>query len=384
MEITDVVVHTLSAEDVKKAADATQSTAVIEVETDAGITGIGEASTSPWVVKTIIDAPFSNVRVQGLREILVGEDPFDVRKLWDEMFYGTYGMGRKGAAIIAISGVDIALWDIIGKASGRPIYELLGGNYRDSVRAYASTLFPQNPHDTEYMRGKSQRFVDEGFSAVKFGWGSFGDSPETDDQLLTAARETLGPEVDLMVDAGFCWETDVKNGVKYINQLDENHDLFWVEEPVYAENHAGYARLSESCQTRIVGGESEYTSYGFKVLLEQGQVDGVQPDVARSGGISQLVEIASLARRHGVPLFPHGYSTGIVIAASLQVIAATENALLMEYVVEGGDLRWELVNEEFQFEDGQIAIPDEPGLGISLNRDIIDRYTMDLDRINNK
>lgn len=377
MEITDVVVHRLSVGAVESAkADASQDASIIEIETDTGINGIGEADSSPAVVEAIVNAPASHDKSQGLRGILVGRDPFDTEVLWNEMFEKTYYYGRKGAAITAMSGVDMALWDIVGKATDRPLYQLLGGKHQDSVRAYASTLFPDDSTDTEYMREEARQAVDDGFSAIKFGWGGFGRSREDDLALVGAARDALGPDVDLMVDAGLAWGNDVKRAQKGINELDREHDVYWVEEPVMADNFEGYKQLSRATETRIVGGEEEYTSYGFQNFLRYGTPDGVQPDVARSGGITHMQKIATLAAQHGVPFLPHGYSTDVIIAANLHLIAAVENAPLLEYCVEDSPLRWELVEEDFPVVDGRVTVPDRPGLGVTLNRDLLEQYSV--------
>lgn len=379
MEITDVAVHTLSLDAVESSkADGSQDAAIIEVETDAGITGIGEADSSPAVVEAIVNAPVSHDKSQGLKEIVVGRDPFDAEVLWNEMFDKSYFYGRKGAAITAISGIDMALWDIIGKATDQPVHRLLGGKHRESVRAYASTLFPEDPTDTDHMRREAERALDDGFTAIKYGWGGFGQDRKLDLELVGAARETVGPDVDIMVDAGLVWGNDVERARKGINELDREHDVYWVEEPVMADNFEGYASLSRNCETRIVGGEEEYTSYGFENFLKYGDPDGVQPDVARSGGITHMQKIATQAAQHGVPFLPHGYSTEIIIAANLQLIAATQNAPLLEYCMEGSPLRWELVEEEFPVEDGRVEVPDRPGLGVTLDRDVLETYSTDL------
>ncbi|WP_458186970.1 mandelate racemase/muconate lactonizing enzyme family protein [Haladaptatus sp. NG-WS-4] len=378
MEITDVVVHTLSLSDVAAAkADGSQDAAVIEVETDEGITGIGEADSSPAVVDAVVNAPASHDKASGLREVVVGRDPFDAEVLWNEMYDRTYYYGRKGAALTAMSGIDTALWDVMGKTLDRPVYQLLGGKHRDSVRAYASTLFPEDPADTAAVRRKAERALDEGFTAVKYGWGGFGRDRARDRDLVSAARKALGPDVDLMVDAGMTWRDDVKGAVKAVNELDEANDLFWVEEPVYADNLDGYARIGDACRTRVVGGEEEYASYGFGEFLRRARPDGVQPDVARSGGLTHLSKIATLAAERGVPVYPHGYSTELVVAANLQFVAATRNAPLLEYCVEDSPLRWELVEESFPVEDGRVRIPDRPGLGVTLDRDAVERYRSD-------
>lgn len=379
MEITDVVVHTLSLPEVEaQRADGTQDAAIIEVTTDEGIVGVGEADSSPAVVEAVVNAPVSHDKSAGLKNVVVGRDPFDVEVLYDEMFDRSYFYGRKGAAVTAISGIDIALWDIMGKATGRPVHQLLGGKHRDSVRAYASTLFPSDPADTDHMRTAAKQALDAGFTAIKYGWGGFGRDRRADDDLLGAARDVLGDGFDIMVDAGMVWGEDRGGARKRINELDRAHDLFWVEEPVYAHDFDGYRRLAEACETRIVGGEEEYTTHGFDEFIDRGRPDGVQPDVARSGGITQMEKIATLAGDAGIPLYPHGFSTDIVVAANLHLVAANRNAPLLEYCVADSPLRWEVTEEEFPVEGGRVAIPDEPGLGITLDRDTLEEYRTDL------
>jgi L-alanine-DL-glutamate epimerase-like enolase superfamily enzyme len=378
MEITDVVVHTLAISDVEDVANGTQDAAIIEVETDEGITGIGEADSSPAVVEAIVNAPRSHDKATGLKEVVVGRDPFDVQVLWDEMFDKSYYYGRKGAAVTAISGIDMALWDIMGKATGQPVHKLIGGKKCDEVRAYASTLFPEDPTDTEYMRRQSEEVLEDGFTAVKFGWGGFGQDVVHDRELLGAARDVLGTEFDVMVDAGMAYGWDTKRAIKATKDLDEAHDLFWMEEPVFADNVEGYAEISDATETRIVGGEEEYTAYGFRDFISRGNVDGVQPDVARSGGITHMDKIASLAAQSGIPFLPHGYSTDVLVAASLHLIAANPNAPLLEYCIEDSPLRWNVVEEDLDVEDGYVSVPDDPGLGITLDRGTIGKYSTDL------
>jgi len=201
--------------------------------------------------------------------------------------------------------------------------------------------------------------------------------PETDRAMLRAARETLGADVDLMVDVGMAWGTDVKRAVKEAAALDEEFDLFWVEEPVYADHLDAYAAVSEACPARVVGGEREYTQYGFSSFIDRGNPDGVQPDVAVAGGITQMDKIATMAKNAGIPIYPHGYSTDVVIAANLHVIAANRNAPLLEYCVEDSPLRWDLVEESFDLVGGEVPIPDRPGLGITLDRDALAEYAVE-------
>lgn len=376
MEIIDVVVHVLEA-GAGETADDWSDACIVEVHTDEGVTGVGEADSSPAVVEAVVDAPASHEKSVGLREVVVGRNPFDVEVLWDEMFERSYYYGRKGAAITAMSAVDMALWDIVGKATDRPLYELLGGKRRDRIPAYASTLFPDDPDDVDHVTREAESALAEGFTAIKFGWGCFGDDEDADDRLVERARTVVGPDVDLMVDAGMAWGSDVKGALRRIERLDERYDLYWVEEPVYADDYRGYARLAGSCATRIVGGENEYTSAGFRNFIAYGDPDGVQPDVARAGGITQMRRIAALADDHGIPLFPHGYGTPVIVAANLHLIAATRNASVLEYTRESGPIRDGIVEESFPIEDGSVAVPDGPGLGVTLDRSTVEAYGAD-------
>jgi L-alanine-DL-glutamate epimerase-like enolase superfamily enzyme len=378
MEITDVSVHVLSLPEIEDVADGSQDAAIVEVETDAGITGVGEiAGAPPVVAKAIVEAGMSSSNATGLRRVVVGRDPFDVEAIWNELYDRTYAYGRRGAAIAAVSGVDTALWDVVGKATEQPIHRLLGGKHRDAVRAYASTLFPEDPANTDHVRREAEDALSKGFTAIKYGWGAIAADHETDRAMLRAARETLGGDVDLMVDVGMAWGTDVKRAVKEATALDEEFDLYWIEEPVYADDYDAYARVSEACPARVVGGEREHTQYGFREFIDRGDPDGVQPDVAIAGGITQMDKIATMARNAGIPIYPHGYSTDVVIAANLHVIAANENAPLLEYCVEDSPLRWELVEESFELVDGEVPIPDRPGLGITLDRDALAEYAVE-------
>jgi L-alanine-DL-glutamate epimerase-like enolase superfamily enzyme len=379
MEITDVVVHTLSLDEVAgEKADGTQDACIIEVETDEGLTGVGEADSSPAVMNAVVNAPVSHDKSKGLKHVVMGRDPFDVEAVWNDMYEASYFYGRKGAAINAMSGIDMALWDVMGKATDRPLYQLLGGKHRDAVRAYASTLFPADPTNTEHVREAARDALDRGFTAIKFGWGGFGRNRRDDVALVGAARDELGPGFDIMVDAGMIWQDDVKGGIRTTNAIDDAHGIFWIEEPVFADNVDGYRRFSRACETRVVGGEEEYTVYGFRDFVDRGEIDGVQPDVARSGGITHVQKIATLAAERGIPLYPHGYSTNLVVAASLHLVAANRNAPLLEYCVEDSPLRWDVTEEEFPVEDGLVRVPEAPGLGVTLDRDTLERYRTEL------
>lgn len=372
MKITNVEAMVLSTGKVKNVADATQEVFLVKIDTDAGISGVGVADSSPWIMKSVIEAPRSHDKCSGLRELILGKDPFEVEVLWELMYYNSYYYGRQGAAIAAISAIDIALWDIIGKALGKPIHHLLGGAFRRKVQAYASTLFPQDPEAVDDVRKQARQLADAAFTAIKFGWGCFGLDIDTDVALVEAARKEVGNDVLLMIDVGMKW--DAKTGIKRANAL-KPFNPFWLEEPLPPEDYKGYRRMADAIDfCWIVAGEEEYTLFGFHRLIEEGGIDAIQPDVTRAGGFTECRKIATLAKLRNLPVVPHCWSSDIAVAATLHFIAALPNAPFLEYCVIDSPLRWDLTENPIRVKDGFVEVPCEPGLGIRLNQTIIDRY----------
>jgi L-alanine-DL-glutamate epimerase-like enolase superfamily enzyme len=367
MRITDVEAIWLQLPTVDERCDGTQDTLVVRVHTDEGIVGVGEVDSSPMVAKAIIEAPMSHGIARGLRLCVIGEDPLNIAYLWDKMYQGSIFFGRGGAAQQAISGIDMALWDIAGKAMGQPVYRLLGGGFRSKLRAYASILFQDTPEATYDL---ARSLADQGFTAAKFGWGPLGQSEAGDIAQVRAARTGLGDAPDLMIDAGICYDT--VTAIKRAEQFAEFRP-FWLEEPLHPDNIEGYARLAAVSPIRIAAGEQETTIQGFEALLNAG-LAVVQPDVARVGGPSQAVEIGRLAARHHRLCVNHSYKTGISIAASLHFLAALPNSSLLEYCVEQGPLRQTLTREPFAVVDGFVDVPQEPGLGVTLDEAVLERY----------
>jgi len=351
--------------------DGSQDGLVVRVHTDEGITGLGEIDSSPSVAKAIIDAPPSHKICSGLAALLIGEDPRDIGRLWQKMYRGSLYFGRRGAAIHAISGVEIALWDIAGKAAGKPIHALLGGARRQRIKAYASTLMPDTPLEAARV---VETQLKAGFQAVKLGWGPLGRSAELDVALVAAARKAGGEKFDLMLDIGKGWTT-AREGIERARRMEE-HRLFWIEEPFWPDDYAKYAALAAAVPTPIAGGEEETTLADFERLAETGNVEILQPDVTRAGGISECVRIADYARRHGRRCVLHAWSTGIIKAATLHVLAAMEEAEYMEYCVQTTDLNQRLVAEKFPLVDGQVAIPEGPGLGIDLDETVLKQFAV--------
>ncbi|MBI3456560.1 MAG: mandelate racemase/muconate lactonizing enzyme family protein [Candidatus Rokubacteria bacterium] len=370
MKITDVEAivlrHQATIQDI---ADGTQDALVVRVSTDDGITGIGEVDSSPHVVKAAIEAPKSHVLCSGLRELLIGENPLEIGRLWEKMYRGSIFFGRRGVGIHAMSGIDIALWDIAGKAFGKPVYQLLGGAYRDRVRAYASTLMPDTP--AEAAR-EAEKWAAQGFTAVKMGWGGFGKSATNDVALVAAARKAIGDQVDLLLDIGFCW--DAATAIEQVRRF-EPFRPFWVEEPLPPDDLRGYRKLADAVDTRIACGEENATRWEFEQLMDEGGVDVVQPDIARAGGLTETKRIAEMAHLRGLPCVPHAWKTGILKSASLHLIASIPNALVLEFVVWDSPLAHELTRPRFWIDRaGMVAVPQEPGLGITLDESVLRRY----------
>ncbi len=369
MKITDVEAIYLRLPEVKEQSDSGQDALIVRVHTDEGIIGIGEVDSAPLAVKGAIEGPFSHNVASGLKEIVLGEDPFETEKIWHKMYTRNIYGGRRGVGLHAMSGIDMALWDIKGKALGLPIWKLLGGGFHSRVRAYASALFGATPHETG-ERGK--RFIDQGFTAVKFGWEPMGQDEATDVALVREARRGIGEEADLMIDAGLCY--DAKTALQRARRFEE-FNVFWLEEPLMPDNYEGYRRLSESTSLRIAAGEEESERQSFIHLMDRGKIDVVQVDLTRCGGFTEGMKIASLAADRGLPCVNHGFTTYVNVAAALHFLASIPNSFIMEFVVEEETtLREEVTVQTIRAIDGFVEVPREPGLGVDLNEEAIEAY----------
>ncbi len=352
-------------------ADGSQDDLVVRIHTDEGITGIGEVDSVPEIVRAVINAPSSHAIALSLREILVGQDPTDVVGLWWKMYRGAIFYGRRGVAIHAISGIDIALWDIKGQTLGKPISELIGTPRRDKVRAYASRLMP----DTETETAEAVAALrEQGFTAVKLGWGPLGKDPDHDIKLASAARRAGGDRVDILIDAGLGYRGDPKPAIKVARALQEL-GCFWLEEPFEPDEYEAYAELADTVDIPVAAGEQDVTWWGFRELIDRCHVDIVQPDVTRVGGITEMMRIAGLARERGLGCVPHAWKSGIIKAASLHVNAVLEKSLFQEYCVAETPLNTSLTRERLPIDaDGMVAVPTAPGLGVKLDEEVLERY----------
>lgn len=353
---------------VREIADGTQDVLVVRVHTDSGLTGLGEVTSQSYVCKAIIEAPRSAKRRHGLDEICRGLDPLDIEGCWNVLYDQTIRYGRRGAAIHAISGVDLALWDIKGKALGKPVYELLGGRRHDRVRAYASVLFGDTPDQTAQM---ARRFAERGLTAVKFGWGPFGKDPALDREHVRSGREAMGWDGELMIDVGHLW--DAPQAIRRCKELEEFRP-FWIEEPLPPDDIEGYAQLCAASGLRIAAGEAEVTTYDFRTLMDRGGIHVVQPDVAFAGGLTVCWKVSQMAKERGRICVPHCFSTGINQTASIHWMTAFDQARFVEYCLSESPLMRHLVVGMPPLENGYVRVTDRPGFGIELDEKVVQRY----------
>lgn len=369
MKITDVEAIYLRPPTIEDRTDSSQDALLVRITTDEGLSGIGEVDSCPAVVKAIIEAPKSHTQVHGLRELLIGQDPLDTAVLWRRMYEGTLYYGRSGAVIQAMAGVDLALWDLKGKALRKPVYQLLGGAFQKRLPAYASHMFAFTPEETAALARES---VANGFRAVKFGWEPFGRDPALDFAMVRSIRDAVGDSVEVMVDAGLAW--DAKTALSRIALL-EPFRIFWLEEPLLPDDLRGYRFVTAHSPVKIAAGEQECTVAGFLRLMDEARVDVVQIDVTRVG-LTQAVQVAALALERGLRVCNHNFTTGVNTAASLHFLAAAANALYLEYCVEKGELTRHLVKNTPPVIDGMVSVPEGPGLGVEIDWDLVERFAV--------
>jgi L-alanine-DL-glutamate epimerase-like enolase superfamily enzyme len=369
LKITGVEAIYLRLPQVKQQCDSGQDALIVRVTTDAGITGYGEVDSNPMAAKGTIEGPFSHTTATGLAHVLVGEDPFRTEYLWHKMYRANIYGGRRGVGVHAMSGIDLALWDIKGKAHDLPVWKLLGGGFTKSLRPYASTLFGATPAETGE---RARRFVGQGFTAVKFGWDPMGQDEPTDIALVREARKGLGDDADLMIDAGLVY--DAKTAIQRARAFEQFHP-FWFEEPLLPDDYEGYAKLSAASPLRIAAGEEESERKSFLQLMDVGKIDVVQVDLTRCGGFTEAIKIAALAADRGLPVVNHGFTTYLNVAAALHFLASVPNTLsLLEFVVEEGTTLRHHISEPIRAVDGRVAVPDGPGLGLGLDEAGIAKY----------
>jgi galactonate dehydratase len=322
----------------------------VKVETDEGIYGIGEASGWPRVVETAI---------HDLTPLMLGEDPFNIERLWCKMQAAIMSHGMTG--IVgggAITGIEMALWDIKGKALGQPVWNLLGGKMRDKVRVYA------HAHEIE----RARELLERGYTAIKTG--GIKNCVESVD----AIRKEVGPEIDLMVDVhGPPWLT-TRDAIALGHAL-EDYDLLFYEDPVAPENIDAIARVSDAVDIPIAAGERHAGIWGVKELIEREIIDVVQPDTGRAGGLSQMKKIAAIAEAHYCTMAPHDGSLGPVAEmAAVHLMATLPNFLILEHLEDDVPQRYEVMTGQPEIVDSHIIVPDSPGLGVDIVEEAIAHY----------
>lgn len=373
MRITDVRVTVLeSPVDYGLDSEGTESSGpkrscIFVVETDEGISGISQIESQPGVASAIVDAPGETSGFfSGLRALAVGQDPLQIEALWERLYLGSFYFGRHGAALQAISGIDIACWDIIGKHFGVPVATLLGGQRHHAVQAYASTLFRNS---TSEMKDAAARYIDAGFTAIKFGWGNFGDELANDVAMVAAARDVLGTSRRLMVDSGWRKRRTAKDAIEIVRSIAD-YQPYWVEEPCFPEDYGTYRRLANSVDVRIAAGEAEDTTSGFRRLIDAG-VDVLQPDLSRCGGFTVARKVAYAAEEANMLVCPHAWGSQILTAATLQYLAFLPRASMVEFNTSTDPISRSLLSEPLALDNGQVAVPSGPGLGVEVDFEAI-------------
>lgn len=338
---------------------------LVEIFTDAGLVGLGNAALSPMVTKSLIDIY--------LKPLLLGADPWDIEYLWQQMYRRTLAFGRKGVALTAISAVDIALWDLLGKAANQPVFRLLGGRTKERIPVYASRLYAMPIPE---LRAEAQRYKDEGYTMMKlrFGWGPLdgAEGMQKNLELVRNVREVVGDGVDIMTDAYMGWSLDYS---KRMLPLLERFNLRWLEEPVIPDDTRGYKELKNYGRVPIAGGEHEFTIFGFRELLENNAVDYIQFDTNRVGGISQARKICAMAEAFQVPVVPHAGQMH-----NYHVVMASLNSPIAEFfpkvnVEVGNELFWYIFDGEPVPVNGYIDLDNKlPGLGLMVNEESLKRF----------
>jgi L-alanine-DL-glutamate epimerase-like enolase superfamily enzyme len=338
---------------------------LIAVLTDEGPVGLGSVFTSERLVRGALAV---------LEPLYRGENAIEPERVSEKLRQNTFWQGRGGSITHAISGIDIALWDLLGKATGQPVGRLLGGRYRDRVKPYASLLMDQPQPLTEHLLGLKE----QGFRAFKMGWGPFGrESDALDEAIVRAARDAVGPDALLMVDAGGSdafWDRGYKWALRTAHML-AGYDVAWFEEPLKPDALRDYVMLRQAAPVPIAGGEVLTRRQSFQPWLQEGAFDIVQPDVTKVGGITESRRIAWMAQEHGVRFIPHGWNTAVGLAADLQLASAFPETYLVEYIT-GSPYVDELPAGGWALdEEGMLPIPEAPGLGLTLDVDAVARYT---------
>ncbi len=364
-----------------QAAFPERNSYLVRIETDNGLVGWGEGGQygPAEPVAACVDAV--------LAPRLIGRDPTEPVRIWEELYAFSRDFGQRGTYIEAISAIDIALWDIAGQAAGLPVWKMLGGRFRDKITAYATgCYYPEKfddlPSILRALEEEASTYTNSGFGLLKVKIGLL--SLKQDIERLKVIRQAVGPDIGLLVDAnhGYNAASAIRMG-----RMMEPLDVLFFEEPVPPEDRDGYRKVRAENPIPVAGGECDFTRYGFRDLIAGGCVDVVQPDLAVCGGFTAFTHVLGFANAYGVATVPHVWGSGVAVAAALQAVAtipafphtANPIALLNQPVIEfdrkHNPLRDDLLQDRFVLEDGCLAVPDKPGLGITVREDILTKYS---------
>ncbi len=387
MRVTDIECHVLLVPDLDTGATSSaQDEIVVLVHTDEGITGVGETDVNPWIARACIEAPSTHTMGLGLRDMLIGEDPLgDPEALWEKLYVGSAMNGRRGALICAIGALDMALWDIRGKAAGKPCWQLLGERARESIVPYAS-LQPSGDTFEAYRDSLvewAQRAREIGFTAAKlevtlggpYRHCGLSEPDEKVTEVVAACRAAVGREFTLLVDVQYAW-SDADVALRTLRDWVDL-DIYFIETPLQIDDLRGYAKLHHEAPMAIAAGEWQTTRFEFIDLMDIGLVDVAQPDVGRVGGLTEARRVCDLAAERGRRIVPHCWKTGIGVAATAHLAAVTPHCPFIEYLPPtlcDSLLRKELADDGLEIVDGRITLPRKPGLGIELHEDALRRF----------
>lgn len=345
---------------------------LVLIETDYGLSGVGECMVrlAPTATRAIIE---------DIATILIGRDPLDREAIWELLFGVMMNRGHnRGIFVEAISGIDIALWDLAGKYLDLPLYTLLGGKHHERLAAYASSL---RFRALDEVVAQAVGFKERGFRAMKIKIGRNLEQPQADIEFVARIRDAVGPDIRLMVDANCAYSEDVATALQ-VGRALEKLGIFWFEEPIAPNDLEGYLHLAEALDIRIAAGEADFMSFGAREFFRRRAIDIVQPNISRTGGITEARRIAAMSRAFHIPYAPHtGSCSAVCLAATLQFAVSLPNFLIFEFMQsdwsksQPNPLRHELLKEPVEeLVDGCMKVPERPGIGVELNLDIVDRY----------
>ena len=388
LKITGIECHALLAPDFDpRFTSSAQDSLVVAIRSDQGLVGVGECDANPWMAKACIEAPGTHTMGLSVRDLLIGENPFEIGRIWERIYLGTAMNGRRGMLIHALSAVEMALWDLCGQAVGEPVHKLLGGATRSHITPYAS-LQPAGHSFEAYRDALVQSALVAkrlGFKAMKsevtmngpYAHGGMRESYDRHTEIVAAVRQAVGPQITLMIDVQYLW-ADAETCLSVVRDWRE-FDICFLETPVWSDNIRDLARIAEEAPMPVAAGEWLTTRFEFEDLLDHGKVQVAQPDVGRVGGIGEAKIVCDLARERGRIIVPHCWKTGISISATAHLAFATEHCTYIEYLPPQlchERLRRELAQEELLLENGSIPLPKKPGLGVEVNWEVVRRYAV--------